>query len=158
RCQPCVRRDRQAAAKTRRSRSCQRRFAGSLRNITAKPETLRTATATATLLAPAPAIKLLRDKKVEKGDALEIARASGILAAKRTWDLLPLCHQLPLPGVDIHYELGKTQVGITVRVKTISGTGVEMEALTAASVAALTIYDLLKPHAGNVMRIGDVKL
>ena len=129
-----------------------------MRNITAKPETLRTATAAASLEVPASCVTLLRTKKVEKGDALEIARAAGILAAKRTWELLPLCHQLPLTAVEISYELSKTKVGIRVRVETISGTGVEMEALTAASITALTIYDLLKPHAGNDMRINDIRL
>jgi molybdenum cofactor biosynthesis protein MoaC len=129
-----------------------------MRNITAKPETLRTATAAASLHVPQFCITLLKEKRVEKGDALEIARAAGILAAKRTWELLPLCHQLPLTAVEISYELRKTQVDIKIRVETISGTGVEMEALTAASISALTIYDLLKPHAENDMHIGAVRL
>ena len=130
----------------------------SMRNITAKPETLRTASAAATLRLPRACVKLLREKRVEKGDALEIARAAAILAAKRTWELLPLCHQLPLTAVDVSYELGAAQVNIRTHVETISGTGVEMEALTAASIAALTIYDLLKPHAGTDMSITDVRL
>ncbi len=129
-----------------------------MRNITAKPNTLRSATATATVLMPAESVSLLRERRVEKGDALEIARAAGMLAAKRTWELLPLCHQLPLTGIEIVYVLGSESVSITVSVETISGTGVEMEALTAASITALTLYDLLKPHAGNVMSIEGVKL
>lgn len=129
-----------------------------MKNITAKPPTLRSATATATVEMPADCLRLLRERRVEKGDALEIARAAGMLAAKRTWELLPLCHQLPLTGIDIGYQLAQSSVAITVTVETISGTGVEMEALTAASITALTLYDLLKPHAGNVMCIGDIKL
>jgi molybdenum cofactor biosynthesis protein MoaC len=130
-----------------------------MRNISAKADTLRTATAGCTLHAPADCITLLRERRAEKGDALEIGRMAGFLAAKKTWELLPLCHQLPLTAIDIRYELGAAQVDIRVRVETIAGTGVEMEALTAASVTALTIYDLLKPHAEqDAMRITDIRL
>lgn len=130
-----------------------------MKNVSAKPDTLRTATAACTLLMPPDCVTLLRERRAEKGDALEIGRMAGMLAAKKTWELLPLCHQLPLTGIDIGYELGETQVAITARVETIAGTGVEMEALTAASVTALTIYDLLKPHAEqDRLRIADVHL
>jgi cyclic pyranopterin phosphate synthase len=123
-----------------------------MKNVSAKPDTLRTATAACVLHLPPDCVVLLRERKAEKGDA-------GILAAKKTWELLPLCHQLPLTAVDLTYELGATQVGISVRVETIAGTGVEMEALTAASICALTIYDLLKPHAEqDAMRITDIRL
>jgi molybdenum cofactor biosynthesis protein MoaC len=130
-----------------------------MKNVSAKPDTLRTATAACSLHAPADCIVLLRERLCEKGDALEIGRMAGILAAKKTWELLPLCHQLPLTAVDVGYSLGETQVDITVRVETIAGTGVEMEALTSASICALTIYDLLKPHAEqDAMRIEALRL
>jgi cyclic pyranopterin phosphate synthase len=79
-----------------------------------------------------------------KGDALATARVAGILAAKRTSDLIPLCHQLALTGVDVEFEVRTTEVAITATVRTTDRTGVEMEALTAVSVAALTLYDMLK--------------
>jgi len=129
-----------------------------MRNISAKFDSLRSATASATLRMAPEFVELLRDRQVEKGDALEMGRAAGMLAAKRTWELLPLCHQLPLTGIDIRYELGEAEAVITVKVETVSGTGVEMEALTAASITALTIYDLLKPHAGNTMVLSEVRL
>lgn len=129
-----------------------------MRNISAKPNTLRTARAEARLRLPPACLRLLRAKKLEKGDALEIARMAGILAAKKTWELLPLCHQLPLTHAEVHYEFSAGQVRIETTVETVSGTGVEMEALTAASIAALTLYDLLKPVAGTDLEILNVKL
>ena len=130
-----------------------------MKNVSAKPDTLRTATAACVLHMPPDCVTLLRERKAEKGDALEIGRMAGMLAAKKTWELLPLCHQLPLTGIDVVYELGTDQLAITVRVETIAGTGVEMEALTATSITALTIYDLLKPHAEqDRLRITDIHL
>lgn len=130
-----------------------------MKNVSAKPDTLRTATAACVLHMPPECVTLLHERKAEKGDALEIGRMAGMLAAKKTWELLPLCHQLPLTGIDVIYELGEAQVDITVRVETIAGTGVEMEALTAASITGLTIYDLLKPHAEqDRLRMTDVRL
>ncbi|MGH8504825.1 MAG: bifunctional molybdenum cofactor biosynthesis protein MoaC/MoaB [Stenotrophobium sp.] len=130
-----------------------------MKNVSAKPDTLRTATAACVLHAPADCIVLLRERRAEKGDALEIGRMAAMLAAKKTWELLPLCHQLPLTGIDITYELGEAQVSITARVETIAGTGVEMEALTAVSICALTIYDMLKPHAAqDALRVTDRRL
>ncbi len=130
-----------------------------MKNVSAKPDTLRTATAACVLHMPPECVTLLRERKAEKGDALEIGRMAGMLAAKKTWELLPLCHQLPLTGIEISYKLGEAQVDITASVETIAGTGVEMEALTAASITGLTIYDLLKPHAAqDQLRITDVRL
>lgn len=129
-----------------------------MKNISAKPTTLRTARAEAHLRMPAASMTLLRARKLEKGDALEIARMAGILAAKKTWELLPLCHQLPLTHAEVHYQFSATEVRIETTVETVSGTGVEMEALTAASIAALTLYDLLKPVAGVDLEILNVKL
>ncbi|HWU68507.1 MAG TPA: bifunctional molybdenum cofactor biosynthesis protein MoaC/MoaB [Stenotrophobium sp.] len=130
-----------------------------MKNVSAKPETLRSATAAATLHAPPDCVVLLRERRAEKGDALEIGRMAAMLAAKKTWELLPLCHQLPLTAIEVGYELREAAIEIRVRVETIAGTGVEMEALTAASVCALTIYDLLKPHADqSTLHIGGVHL
>ena len=130
-----------------------------MKNVSAKPDTLRSATAACVLHMPPECVTLLRERKAEKGDALEIGRMAGMLAAKKTWELLPLCHQLPLTGIEIRYELGEAQVDITASVETIAGTGVEMEALTAASITGLTIYDLLKPHAEqDRLRMTDVRL
>jgi hypothetical protein len=87
---------------------------------------------------------------VPKGDALEVARVAGILSAKKTSELIPYCHQIPLDWVMIDFELNDNEIIIESRVKAIWKTGVEMEALTAASVAALTIYDMLKPIDDNL--------
>ncbi len=129
-----------------------------MKDITHKPDTLRSARATATIRMPAFCVELLRERKAEKGDALEIAKSAGYLAAKKTWELLPLCHPLPLQNIDIDYELQDEAVRIEVEVSLVAGTGVEMEALTAASVTALTLYDMLKPHAGTDLSIEDIRL
>lgn len=129
-----------------------------MKDVSTKPETLRSARATATLHCPAFCIELLRDRATEKGDALETARVAGIMAAKRTPDVIPLCHPLPLQSVTIEYELQPAAVTIEARVQLIAATGAEMEALTAASAAALTLYDMLKPHAGMALSIDDTRL
>jgi cyclic pyranopterin monophosphate synthase len=113
-------------------------------DVTAKDATKRTAVAAGTLTTRADVIELITTGGLPKGDALATARVAGILAAKRTSDLIPLCHQLALTGVDIEFEVGSTDVDITATVRTTDRTGVEMEALTAVSVAALTLYDMLK--------------
>jgi cyclic pyranopterin phosphate synthase len=107
---------------------------------------------------PPAVLERLRSRTLDKGDALEIARAAGILAAKRTSDLLPLCHPLPVEKLDIHYEFDTSQVRVLVSVGTHARTGVEMEALTAAGIAALTLYDMLKPHAGTDLAIREILL
>jgi len=113
-------------------------------DVTGKDATKRTAVAVGTLVTRADVIELIATGGLPKGDALATARVAGILAAKRTSDLIPLCHQLALTGVDVAFEVGATEVGITATVRTTDRTGVEMEALTAVSVAALTLYDMLK--------------
>lgn len=114
-------------------------------DVGGKPETERTARASgAVRMAPATAA-LIRDRAVSKGDVLEVARLAGIMAAKRTGDLIPLCHPLPLTSValDLHFENDELlRIESTARV--VGRTGVEMEALTAVSVAALTVYDMCK--------------
>jgi len=113
-------------------------------DVTGKDATKRTAVAVGTLVTRADVIELIATGGLPKGDALATARVAGILAAKRTSDLIPLCHQLALTGVDVEFEVGSTDIGITATVRTTDRTGVEMEALTAVSVAALTLYDMLK--------------
>jgi cyclic pyranopterin monophosphate synthase len=113
-------------------------------DVTAKDATKRTAVATGVLRTRADVVDLIASGGLPKGDALSTARIAGILAAKRTSDLIPLCHQLALTGVDVEFQVGTAEVTITATVKTTDRTGVEMEALTAVSVAALTLYDMLK--------------
>jgi cyclic pyranopterin phosphate synthase len=129
-----------------------------MKNVGEKAITERIAIAQAVLDAPAAVIARLRARTLDKGDALEMARAAAFLAAKRTPDLLPLCHPLLLEKIDVRYEFTETSVTVQVEVGTQARTGVEMEALTAASIAALTLYDMLKPHAGTDLRIHDVLL
>ncbi|ATZ64426.1 bifunctional molybdenum cofactor biosynthesis protein MoaC/MoaB [Acinetobacter bereziniae] len=117
-----------------------------MKNVGMKAESYRTAVATGILHAPSHCIELLRNGNTEKGDALKTARIAGILAAKRTDELIPLCHPLPIYRADVEYELNETHVVIMATVETIGPTGVEMEALTAVSLAGLTLYDMLKPH------------
>lgn len=113
-------------------------------DVSDKAATARTATAVGTVRTTAEVIALIATGGLPKGDALATARIAGILAAKRTGDLIPLCHQLALTGVDIDFEIGSSAIELTATVRTTDRTGVEMEALTAVSVAALTIYDMIK--------------
>src|SRR5439155_3093570 len=110
-----------------------------------KPETLRQARASG-LVRMAPAtVTLIRDRKLAKGDVLEVARLAGIMAAKRTGELIPLCHPLPITAATIDFAFeGDSLLRIEAEVRVFGRTGVEMEALTAVSVAALTIYDMCK--------------
>jgi cyclic pyranopterin phosphate synthase len=111
-------------------------------DVGAKPLTRRRAVAAAVVeLRPETAARL---RALPKGDALATAQLAGIMAAKRTAELIPLCHPLPLSAVDVALEVGDTEVRITASVETTAQTGVEMEALVAASVAALTVYDMAK--------------
>lgn len=129
-----------------------------MKDVSEKGITFRVALAQAVLEMPPEVLALLKARTLEKGDALEMARAAGILAAKRTWELIPLCHPLPLERLDLRYEFGERSVTVFVEVAAHARTGVEMEALTAASLAALTLYDMLKPHAGTDLAIREVLL
>ncbi len=130
-----------------------------MKDISLKPETLRTACASASLLAPAHCLELLRKGETEKGDPLKTARIAGILAAKRTDQLIPLCHPLPIYRAEVSFEILQDRARVTAEVETIAPTGVEMEALTAASVAALTLYDMLKPYTtADRLAITDCRL
>ncbi len=124
-------------------------------DVTAKTATKRTAVAQGVVATRADVIDLIAGGGLPKGDALPTARVAGIMAAKRTSDLIPLCHQLALTGVDIDFAVGTTDVTITATVRTTDRTGVEMEALTAVSVAALTVYDMIKA-VDPAARIEDI--
>jgi cyclic pyranopterin phosphate synthase len=113
-------------------------------DITAKDATDRVAVATGRVLVSAEVVALLRGDGVPKGDALGVARVAGIMAAKRTPDLVPLCHPLAISGVTVDLEVLDDAVAIAATVRTTGRTGVEMEALTAVSVAALTVVDMVK--------------
>ncbi|MCQ1987965.1 cyclic pyranopterin monophosphate synthase MoaC [Arthrobacter sp. zg-Y844] len=113
-------------------------------DVSAKTETTRQATAQAVLCSTAEVVRLIADGGLPKGDALAVARVAGIMAAKQTSNLIPLCHPLPLTKVTVDFTPREGDVVVEATVKTKALTGVEMEALTAASVAALTLYDMIK--------------
>jgi cyclic pyranopterin monophosphate synthase len=128
-------------------------------DVSAKLDTERTAIARGEVKMLPATFELIRAGQVKKGDVLTIAQIAGIQAAKRTSDLIPLCHPLPLSKVDVTLRLDESLPGveITVLAKTTGKTGVEMEALTAVSVAALTIYDMAKA-AEKTMQIQNIRL
>ena len=113
-------------------------------DVSGKDVTTRVAVATGRVLVSAEVVALLRGEGVPKGDALGVARVAGILAAKKTPDLIPLCHPLAISGVTVDLSVADDAVEITATVKTTDRTGVEMEALTAVSVTALTVIDMIK--------------
>ena len=113
-------------------------------DVSAKDVTARTAVASGRVLVSTEVVALLRGEGVPKGDALGVARVAGIMAAKRTPDLVPLCHPLAISGVTVDLEVEDDAVAITATVRTADRTGVEMEALTSVSVAALTVVDMVK--------------
>lgn len=126
-------------------------------DVSGKPRVRRTAKAAGRLLASGETIRLIREKLLEKGDALAVARVAGIAAAKRTADLVPLCHNIRIDQVTVDFELKETSVEITARAVCTESTGIEMEALTAVCVAALTLYDMCKA-VDKGMRITDISL
>ncbi|WP_018632135.1 cyclic pyranopterin monophosphate synthase MoaC [Neomegalonema perideroedes] len=128
-------------------------------DVSAKPETSRLAVARGAVEASPETIRLIESGGAAKGDVLGVARLAGIMAAKKTADLIPLCHPLPLSEASVSFTLdaARGRVEIEARVKTAGRTGVEMEALTAVSVAALTIYDMVKA-ADKGMRITEIRL
>jgi cyclic pyranopterin phosphate synthase len=133
------------------------RGAAAMVDVSAKPPMHRVAVAEARIALRAATVRLLRANRLQKGDVLAVARVAGIQAAKQTQLLIPLCHQLPLARVAVDFAIGKTGVRVTATVTTVARTGVEMEALTAASIAALTIYDMCKA-ADQTMRVDGVRL
>jgi cyclic pyranopterin monophosphate synthase len=119
----------------------------SMVDISGKPKTFREATATGTIRLKVETVRLIKEGKIAKGNPIHTAKVAGILAAKRTSTIIPLCHPLPLTNVevDVTFENTKT-LRVTVKVKTKAATGVEMEALTAASASLLTIWDMVKQY------------
>lgn len=128
-----------------------------MKDISHKTRTLRTALAQAKLVASASLIQKIKDNEVPKGDPLPVAKVAAIQAAKNTSQIIPYCHPIPIDYVKVDFTLGAEEIVVDVIVKAIYKTGVEMEALTAASVAALTIYDMLKVF-DETMEIVSVKL
>ncbi|MDO9396611.1 MAG: cyclic pyranopterin monophosphate synthase MoaC [Herbiconiux sp.] len=126
-------------------------------DVSDKPVTKRVASAQAVLHTTEEVIGLLVAGELPKGEALAVARVAGILAAKQTSSLVPLCHPLPISGVTVEFTTDATSVRIVTSVKTTGVTGVEMEALTAASVAALTVYDMIKA-VDRGARITDIEV
>ena len=126
-------------------------------DVSGKPDELRPAAARGTIFLLPATVALIESNGIAKGNVLATARLAGILAAKRTSDLIPLCHTLLLQHVEVDFVMRPDGVAIRSEVRTIGRTGAEMEALTAVSVAALTIYDMCKA-VDKGMRIGDVTL
>ncbi len=126
-------------------------------DVTAKDVTARTATARGRVEVSPAVVELLRGDGVPKGDALAVARVAGIMAAKRTPDLIPLCHPLAIGGVEVDLLVEDDAVSITARVRTADRTGVEMEALTAVSVAGLTVIDMVKA-VDKLARLTDIEV
>lgn len=114
-------------------------------DVSDKDVTKRVAVALSQIVMKPETLARIREGRVEKGDVLAVAQVAGVMAAKKTWDIIPMCHPLPLTGIDIQFEfVDETTLMISGTVKTTGKTGVEMEALTAVSVAALTVYDMCK--------------
>jgi cyclic pyranopterin phosphate synthase len=126
-------------------------------NVGAKPIQRRRAVAAAKLVCRPATIRALKKNALPKGDVLTVAQIAGIQAAKHTSDLIPLCHPLPLCHVEVSFKVGRTMVEILCTAETSAQTGVEMEALTGASVAALTLYDMCKA-VDKTMRIEGVRV
>lgn len=126
-------------------------------DVSAKDTSTRRAVASAHVLLSPETLQTLKTNATPKGDPLEIARIAGIMAAKRTPDLIPLCHQLNLSKVNVTAEITEEGISLTAEAVTNAQTGVEMEALTAVSIAALTIYDMLKAVQRDI-RITDIRI
>lgn len=128
-------------------------------DVTEKGETIREAVARGRVLMKPETVRAVEEAGLSKGDVLAVAKIAGVMAAKRTGELIPLCHPLELTGIDIVFSTDreKGEIGIEAKVRTVGRTGVEMEALTAVSAAALTIYDMCKA-ADRGMIISDVRL
>lgn len=120
------------------------RGAARMVDVSEKPVSARSATASGTVHTTAEVIGMIAAGGLPKGDALATARVAGVLAAKRTSELVPMCHQVALAGVDVDFHIGVSQVDVSASARTTDRTGVEMEALTAVTVAALTLYDMIK--------------
>ena len=126
-------------------------------DVSHKAVTAREAVARGRITMSRAAVRLIRSNAVKKGDPLQTAKIAGIMAAKRTADLIPLCHPLPVSHVDVQLRAVRDGYEIEARVRTTAQTGVEMEALTAVAVTALTVYDMVKA-VDKAMMIGDIRV
>ena len=126
-------------------------------DVGGKPQSLRTAIAKGHVTAQPETLKLISDQQMKKGNVLEVARLAGYMAAKRTSDLIPLCHPLNLTSIRVDVKIVQEKIEIEAEVQTVGRTGVEMEALTAVSVAGLTVYDMCKA-VDREMCISEIKL
>lgn len=146
-------------AKGKRLTHIDARGEASMVDVSSKPVLLREAVAGGEIRLQRSTLDLIRSNTIAKGNVLAAARLAGILAAKRTGDLIPLCHPLPLTHCEVNFDLppGNDRIVITASAKIAAQTGIEMEALTAVTVAALTIYDMCKA-VDKTMRIANVRL
>jgi cyclic pyranopterin phosphate synthase len=128
-------------------------------DVTGKASTVRTAVARGKVLMHPKTVDMIESEGIAKGNVLGVAKIAGIMAAKRTSDLIPMCHPLELTGIDLQFTINRDrgEIAIEAKVSTVGRTGVEMEAMTAVSVAALTIYDMCK-SADKWMILSDIKL
>jgi cyclic pyranopterin phosphate synthase len=126
-------------------------------DVSPKPVSLRTATATGLIRLKPATIRLIRRDRIAKGNVLATARIAGIQAAKRTGELIPLCHPLPIEHADVQFTVRTNSIAIRATARITAKTGIEMEALAAVAAAALTIYDMCKA-VDKTMRIGDIRL
>jgi cyclic pyranopterin phosphate synthase len=128
-------------------------------DVSEKEDTVRIARAQAVVCMQPDTLLMIREGAIKKGDVLAVAQVAGIMGAKQTSQIIPMCHPLPLSGVDLDFRLDETRASIVIKslVKTTGKTGVEMEALTAVSIAALTIYDMCKA-VDRWMEITDIRL
>jgi cyclic pyranopterin monophosphate synthase len=128
-------------------------------DVSDKPDTAREAIAKGEVAMQPATLEMIRDGRMAKGDVLAVAQVAGIMGAKKTSDIIPMCHPLPLTGVSLSFELDAehSRVLISAAARTTGKTGVEMEALTAVSVAALTIYDMCKA-VDRAMRLENIRL
>ena len=126
-------------------------------DVSAKADTARMAVATGTITLEPATIALIQAREIGKGDVLAVAELAGIMAVKKTADMIPLCHPLPVTHAKLTFDIQQTDIQVQATVKTTGKTGVEMEALTAVSIACLTIYDMVKSVDRRAV-IGDIKL
>ena len=131
-------------------------------DVGAKEEVVRIARASGVIHLTAQTMRLIKEGNVKKGNVLATARIAAVQAAKHTWETIPLCHQIPITGIDVDFEVGETTIKAIAEVRSVGKTGVEMEALCAASTALLTIWDMVKAvekdETGNYpeTRISDI--
>jgi cyclic pyranopterin phosphate synthase len=131
-------------------------------DVGAKEEVIRIARASGAIHLTKPTMDLIKTGNIKKGNVLAAARIGAIQAAKHTWETIPLCHQIPITGIDVEFEVGETSIKAIAEVRSVGKTGVEMEALCAASTALLTIWDMVKAvekdETGNYpeTRISDI--